>query len=113
MDGKFLGKIVSAEFGIGGYNDGEIGLHLTFSYGESYGSSASDSIWDWNRVKWSEYCKWTEEYRLQKYSEIVVNLSNVLNDAKCKFVSDLKNKPIEVEIEGNMIKSWRILKEEL
>ena len=109
---KHLGKITKAEFGIGGYNEGELGLHLTFSFG-ACGTSISKSYWDCNRVEHSEYCKWSEEHRSRGYDEIMRFLSDTLTKAKCKYVSELLNKPIEMEFDGNLLKSWRILEEVL
>lgn len=109
---KYLGKIISAEFGIGGYNEAELGLHLTFQFGAG-GTSTSKSYWDCNYVKHSEYCKWSEEDRSRGYDDIMRFLSDTLRDAKCKTVSELLNKPIEVELDGNLLKSWRILTEVL
>ena len=109
---KYLGKNSSVKFGIGGYNDAELGLHLSFSF-DSKGVSSSKSFWDCNMIKHSEYCKWSEEDRIKGYSDVMVFLSNTLKDAKCKTVEQLLNKPIEVEFEDNQLKSWRILTEVL
>ena len=109
---KYLGKISSVKFGIGGYNDGELGLHLSFSFG-GRGTSTSKSYWDCNKVEHSEYCQWSEEDRSKGYDEIMRFLSDTLNDAKCKTVDELLNKPVEVTFEDNLLKSWRILTEVL
>ena len=109
---KYLGKISNVKFGIGGYNNGELGLHLSFSFG-CRGISTSKSYWDCNKVKYSEYCKWSEEDRSNGYDEIMRFLSDTLNDAKCNAVDELLNKPVELTFDGNLLKSWRILTEVL
>ena len=69
-----LGKIETVFFGHGGYQDGMIGLHFTFS-GGSCGVSWSEDAWDSEMVKWSENCEWTEESRDKQHSDIVRKLS--------------------------------------
>lgn len=57
---KELGKIKSASFGMGGYQEAMIGLTLTFG-GASWGVSTFLGGWGIER---SDYCKWTEADRL-------------------------------------------------
>lgn len=40
-------------------------------------------------------------------------VSKILKDDNCSYVSELKDKPVEVTIEGNTFKSFRILTEVL
>lgn len=109
---KKLGKILSVKFGIGGYNDAMIGLHVTLG-SKGWGVGDERSAWDAETVKWSEYCKWTEADRDRQYAELLHYVSKLLNDAKVDSVDKLKGIPVEVTIEGNILKEWRILTEVL
>ena len=102
MTEQKLGHIASIEFGLGGYGDGEIGLTVNLSGpdGDSWGVYATKMAWDANRVKHSEYCKWTEADRDAQY-------------AKVDNVSELKGKPIMATFESMSLVSWRILTEVL
>jgi len=110
---KCLGKIESVKFGLGGYQEEMLGLHLIFSYNNCETASTSYSAWDCIKVEHNEYCNWTEEDRSKKYSEIMRFLSKILNEAKCKTVDELKNKPVELTFEENELVNWRILTEVL
>lgn len=109
MTKKQLGRISSARFGFGGYQDAMIGLSLTFE-GEGWGVSHFDGGWGISR---SEHCKWTEEDRIKSLGETVMNLKNTLTEAKVQDVSDLIGAPVEVQFDGNTLQTWRILKEVL
>ena len=107
---KRLGKIEYVKFGIGGYNDSEIGLHLNFG-GDGWGVSKSHSTWDAQRVERSKHCKWTEDERSKTYSELVRLVSKLLKEAKVDSVDKLKGIPVEITFDGNMLSDWRILTE--
>ena len=109
---KKLGKIESVHFGIGGYQDSMIGLHITLG-GNSWGVYDSKSAWDAELVKWSEYCKLNESDRDLDYAGIIRFVSKMLNEAKVKTVDKLKGIPIEATFDGNILKEWRILTEVL
>jgi hypothetical protein len=51
---KELGKIKSVDFGIGGYQDCMLGLHVTLG-GDGWGVGDSRAAWDAERIKYSEY----------------------------------------------------------
>ncbi len=112
MSDKKLGKIESVYFGIGGYQDAMIGIHLSFAFS---GSGVCDSrcAWDAEKIKWSKNCKWTEEDRDKQYADIMRYVSELLNQAKVDRVEKLKGVPVEVTFEGNILKEWRILTEVL
>jgi hypothetical protein len=107
-----LGKLEKVRFGIGGYNDAMIGLHVTIS-GSSWGVCDSRSAWDSEVIKWSESCKWSEEDRDRDYADIMRKVSSLLKQAKVTDVSRLNGIPVEATFEGNSLKSWRILTEVL
>ena len=112
MEEKYLGKIESAYFGLGGYNDAMLGLHLSFS-GKSWGTCTSDSTWDYEKIECSKYAKWTEENRTELMIKMLKNISKYLKEAKVNSIDKLKGIPVEVTFENNTIKSWRILTEVL
>lgn len=109
---KRLAKIEKVEFGIGGYQDAMLGLHVTLS-GGGWGVGDTRSAWDAEMIKHSDYCKWTEEDRDKQYSDIMRYLSKLLNDAKVKTVDQLKGTPVEVTMDENILKEWRVLTEVL
>lgn len=109
-----LGKIKSIEFGITGYNEMMLGYSIEFSLdGGTMGVATSEGFLDYNRVKYSEHCKWTEEERDIGMVDMLKRLSDVLKQAKVNTIDKLKNIPVEVTLEGNTFKSWRVLTEVL
>lgn len=112
MEDKLLGKIDSVRFGLGGYQDSMLGLHISF-VGTGWGVCTSDSTWDYETVECSKYAKWTEEDRTELMVKTLKNVSKYLKEAKVSSVDKLKGIPVEVTFENNTIKSWRILTEVL
>lgn len=112
MTGKILGKIVRAEFGT--YKDRPflMGLQLEFSLnGGACGGVGTGSKYT---VNVSDDCRWEHPgQREQTITSKVFDLYKILQDAKCNYVSELKGKPVEVTIEDNMLKDFRILTEVL
>lgn len=109
---KELGKIENIRFGIGGYQEAMIGVHITLS-GEGWGVCTNDSAWDANMIKHTEHCKWTESDRDKQYSDIVRKISDLLKAAKVDSLDKLKGKPVEATFDGMTLSSWRILTEVL
>jgi len=109
---KKLGKIEAVKFGIGGYQDAMIGLHVTLG-NNGWGVVDSRSAWDAETIKWSKSCKWTEADRDKQYAELLRYVSKLLKDAKVDSVDKLKGVPVEVTFDGNMLKEWRVLTEVL
>lgn len=107
-----LGKISKVTFGLGGYQDACIGLHVTLE-GAGWGVGTSKDAWDANQIKWSEHCKWTETDRSKQYDEIVRYVSDLLHAAKVEDVESLRGKPVEATFDGMVLSSWRILSEVL
>lgn len=107
-----LGKIDYVSFGHGGYQDAQFGISFGFSF-DGCGVSDFWGFWDYELIKHSEHCKWTEEERAKKASELLPKISKLLKQAKVRNVQDLKGKPVEITFEGDTLKSWRILEEVL
>ena len=109
---KRLGKIKNVRFGIGGYQDCQLGVHFELG-GDSWGVTNSRSVWDPTRVKCEEYTQWTEEDRNKQMNDIMRYVSSLLYDAKVDNINDLKGKPVECTFDGVILKEWRILTEVL
>ncbi len=109
---KKLGKIEKVRFGHCGYDNTGIGISFTFLF-DGRGVCADKSGWDAEIIKHSDHCKWTEEDRNKSYAEIVRYISLLLKQAKVSDVSDLRGKPVEITLDGNLLKDWRILEEVL
>ena len=64
-------------------------------------------------VNISPECKWGEFSRADAIVKTVEFVNKILKDAKVNYVSELINKPVEVTIENNTFKDFRILTEVL
>jgi len=110
---KILGKIVTAKFCIGGYNDSMIGLYVQLG-NTGWGVADSNNMaWDAEIIKHTEHCKWTENERDDQYAKIVRFISKLLKEAKVDCIENLKDIPVECTFDGNLLKEWRILTEVL
>ena len=113
---KELGKIESVKFGIGGYQDATLGLHLTFS-GKGWVVGTDKSVWSPSHIKTpSQFAKWTEADREKSFVEIMRFVDKILADAKVNTVDKLKGIPVECTFDGGLgsrLIDWRILTEVL
>ena len=109
MTEKVLGKIDFAEFGTIKDYPFFIGLQLGFKLGD--GGAIMDG--GANTVNISPECQWETCEREVAITAAVEQVDKILKDAKVNYVSQLLNKPVEVEIEKNTFKSFRILTEVL
>lgn len=109
MTGKVLGKIDFAEFGTIKDYPFLIGLQLGFKLGDG------GYVMDGGKytVNIDKKCRWEESERQQVITVTMEDLYKTLNEAKVNYVSQLINKPVEVEIDRNAFKSFRILTEVL
>lgn len=109
MTGKILGKITSAEFGQVRDYPFLFGLQLDFKLGDgSFIGSGSHYT-----INISAECRWEESERHAAIVKIIEHANKILEDAKVNYVAQLVNKPVEVEIEQNTFKDFRILTEVL
>lgn len=109
MEKKYLGKITTAEFG--GIPDYPmfIGLLLEFTFdGNRYVGDGGKFT-----INMSKDCKWSAEERRLAIEEQMDAVYKLLNDAKVRTVSQLENKPVEITVENNTFKDFRILTEVL
>lgn len=103
-----LGKIDFAEYGTIKDHPFLMGLQLGFSMG---GCGVMDG--GKYTVNISKECRWEKSERLDAITSSVEKVYRILNDAKVNHVSQLVGKPVEVTIEGNTFKDFRILTEVL
>ena len=109
MTGKILGKITSAEYGMVSDYPFLFGLQLQFSLGDGTFIGCGSRY----TVNIGESCKWTTEERQCGITKFVDEVHKILKDAKVNYVSKLVGKPVEVTIESNTFKDFRILTEVL
>lgn len=109
MTQKMLGKIDFAEYGTIKDYPFLIGIQLGFKLGD--GSGVIDG--GKHTVNISKNCKWEESERTTAVTASVDKVHQILKDAKVNYVSELINKPVEVIIENNTFKDFRILTEVL
>mgnify|MGYP004483303875 CR=1 FL=1 len=108
MTGKFLGKINFAEFGTVKDYPFLIGLQLGFKLGDgSYIMNGSINTINIDKRYWEK------QEREQVITVMIEELSVILKAAKVNYVSQLIGKPVEVEIDRNVFKGFRILTEVL
>lgn len=109
MTEKVLGKITRAEFGTVKDQPFLIGLQLSFSFGCSAVSDGGKYAVNINRL-----CRtWEQGEPLQTVSEHIEDIYSLLNAAKVHYVSELIGKPVEITLDGNMFKGFRLLTEVL
>ena len=108
MTTKELGKITFAEFGTIRDYPFLIGLQIGFRMG---GSAVMDG--GKYTVNISPECKWKELNRETTITKSIEEVNRILEDAKVNYVSELLNKPVEVTMENNTFKDFRILTEVL
>lgn len=108
MTTKKLGKITFAEFGTIRDYPFLIGLQLGFRMG---GSGVSDG--GKYTVNISKNANWRDLNREATITKHIEEVDRILEDAKVNYVSELLNKPVEVTMENNTFKDFRILTEVL
>jgi len=104
-----LGKIQRVRVGFGGYQDAQFGVWWVLG-GDGWGVQDGDGCWV---TEITAGTKWTEDGRSEQLAKIMRDLMTKCREAKVENVDALADKPIEVEFDGNLLKSWRILTEVL
>lgn len=113
MESTKLGKIASASFGHGGYQEACLGITIGLE-GDSWGVGENKSVWDYNIIKRNEkYSKWSEKDRTKACADIMKYISNLLKEAKVHSIDDLVGIPVEVTFKSFKLENWRILTEVL
>lgn len=104
-----LGRITHATFGRGGYQDAQLGLSLQFG-GDGWG--VGDFFGAWFDPP-TDSAKWGIDDQRSALADAVLRLRDILRDAKRTDVSELVGVPVELVFDGNVLASWRVLKEVL
>lgn len=104
-----LGHISNATYGVGGYDDAEFGLSLTFE-GKGWGVGTFSGGWSGSPTSGA---KWDETEQDEWFAKTARLVIATLKDAKKNDVSKLVGAPVEVTFEGMILKSWRVLTEVL
>ena len=109
MTKKVLGKIDFVEFGMVRDYPFLTGIQFGFKLGDGCG------IMDGGKytVNISKDCKWDRAERESAITISVERIYECLKDAKVNYVSELIGKPVEVTIENNTFRDFRILTEVL
>ena len=103
------GKISSIYFGLGGYQESMLGLHICFSFEMHKFIYTSDASWDYYSVPHTDRSKWTEQARLDKYASITCSISELLAKAKVRDTGSLKNKEVTLTMDGLQLYSWELV----
>ena len=111
MEEKLLGKIASLRIGNGGYQGAMFGVSVSLSMN---GSGVGDFKGAFDQsIKVTPNTKWTEADRSRQFDDVMRWLDDQCRAAHVDDVMKLDGKPVEVTLEGNTLKSWRLLIEVL
>ncbi len=111
MEERVLMKIRKATFGFGGYDESMFGLQFDF---ESPGSGVSNFVGFWPLSdNPHQYARWTKQDQFKSALKAQLLLEKTLRDAKKRHVAELAGTPVEVTLDGNCFKSFRVLVEVL
>ena len=109
MTEKILGKITSAKYGMVCDYPFLFGLQLYFKLSDNTSIGCGSRY----TINISKACTWGKCERQEAITRNVDEIHKILSDAKVCYVSELINKPVEVTIENNAFKDFRILTEVL
>lgn len=107
MTEKRLGKIDSVKFGFVPDYPFLFGLILSFKLGNRSGIGCSYT------VNISDACKWSPDERSKGIEKTIDKIVEIMKDAQVNYVTQLQDVPVEVTIENNTFKDFRILTEVL
>lgn len=104
---KILGRINRATFGFGGYDGAMFGITVDLR-------SEATGVGDFNGT-WADppspHAKWTVEDQSKHFSDCCRLLIRTLREAKKQHVGQLVGTPVEITLDNNSLKSWRVLTE--
>lgn len=102
-----IGKIRSVRYGFGGYQDAMYGISFDLG-GKGWGVG---DFWGTWAQEPDEYTKWTKKDQDKVFLSTSKRILELLKNAEVQSLEELVNTPIEIEFEGNTLKSWRVLTE--
>lgn len=105
---KKLAKIETAKFGCIWDRDFLFGLQLGFA-GKGWGVGDGGI----HVMNMSEMCKWTDEEKQKAAHNIMKFTYELLKEANVQSVDKLVGIPVEVTLDGNLFKEFRVLTEVL
>lgn len=109
MTEKVLGKIDFAEYGT--FEDRPFMMGLQLGFKMQFGRVGCGGRYT---VNMSKDCKWDSQRERENTITLYTdNIYELLNQANVNYVSQLKNIPVEITIENNTFKDFRILTEVL
>ncbi len=108
MDEQLIGVIEKVSFGLGGYQDCQLGLSITMDFKTSGCQTFLSGGWIHDRTKET---KWTERDRAKSQAKLCSKIIELLKQAKVSDVTQLVGKPIVATFERGALKDWRILTE--
>lgn len=103
---KFLGRIQSARFGFGGYDNAMIGISWTLSWP---GSQVSDFWGSW--AGWDDTI--ADNERKMALGNAMMRFARILKEAKKTEVNQMVGVPIEITLNDQVLHEWRVLTEVL
>lgn len=106
---KKLGKISSIKLGRGGYQDAMFGLTISFSFDVCCGIGTFIGTWE-TRSKHAQYS--VEQWEKQML-DVFVKIKELMHDAKVDDFNKLVGVPVEITLENDTFKDFRILTEVL
>lgn len=101
-----LGKIKEIEIRL---LDHQFGIFYTFCSGSTHVQTCDVHF----SKPPTERCKWTVEDQQNEYSQIFMGLCETMKEAGVTKFGQLRNIPVELTFDGNLLKKWRILTEVL
>ena len=105
---RHKGIISSIYFGLGGYKDSMLGLHICFEFDGAGFICTSDCAWDYHTVQHTDTCKWTEQARMDKYARINCSISDLLAEAKVRSINSLRNEEVTLTMDGLTLHNWEL-----
>lgn len=111
METKSLGKIDYIKLGAGGYQEACFGLSVGFKFDVCCGIADFKGSWYPGHVDPDKHTKWTEQDRMKQLSDLAYFIAKILREAKKDSLEKMVGVPVELTLEDNSLKSWRILTE--
>jgi len=103
---KYLGKITDVDV----HCDGDFTIYIRNDKSVVciVGLSKFESRYSFDSWVETLFRKKSELWPLNEEVQYFIKLTSLLSDAKAAGLSDLKNKPVEVTLNGGCVVSWRI-----
>lgn len=107
MTEKILGKITDAKYGRFKGHEENFGLWLEFKLGDGRITDSSTIY----MININKSCRWEPLERLGAIAQSADFVDDTLNAAHRNWVNELPGTPVEVTVEDNLFRGFRILTE--